>query len=386
MEHGKFPGRLLLQWHLSERCNLRCRHCYQDTYEINARGLEDWRRLLQHYTAFLKARSGMRGHINLTGGEPLALSEFPALMETLAGIPDTIPVGILSNGTLIDDRMARQLRDWRVHHVQVSLDGNRATHDAIRGSGAFDAAILGLRALKAARVKSVIAFTAQRSNWREFPDIAALGAKLGVSRVWADRLIPSGQAQRDDVMTPEETREFFALMAAARPPQRIRFFNKTQSEVAMHRALQFLMSGISTHNAIPYHCTAGNTLITVMPDGTLYPCRRLPIAVGNVYETPLEILYDCALFQRLRSKDWVSTGCEACLFRMVCRGGLRCLAYAMTGRIDAADPGCWLVEQNASAAPSTTTTASAATSAAAAASTPASATTPSAVIPPWFAS
>jgi len=100
----------MLQWHLSERCNLRCRHCYQDTYAINARGLEDWHMLLRHYTAFLKARPGMRGHINLTGGEPLALSEFPALMETLAGMPDTIPVGILSNGTLIDDRMAHQLR------------------------------------------------------------------------------------------------------------------------------------------------------------------------------------------------------------------------------------------------------------------------------------
>ncbi|MDR2208457.1 MAG: radical SAM protein [Azoarcus sp.] len=374
----EFPRRLLLQWHLSERCNLRCSHCYQDTYERKARGLEDWQMLLRDYTAFLKLRPGMRGHINLTGGEPLALPEFPALMEMLVRMPDAIPVGILSNGTLIDDAMARNFRNWRVHHVQVSLDGNRATHDAIRGAGAFEAAVRGLRALKTAGVKSVVSFTAQRSNWREFSDIAALGAELGVWRVWADRLIPFGQAERDEVMTPEETKEFFALMAAASVPRQMHFLNKSGNGVAMHRALQFLMSNFSTNNTTPYHCTAGDTLITVMPDGALYPCRRLPITVGNVYETPLETLYDCALFRRLRSKDWICSGCEACLYHMICRGGLRCLAYAMTGRIDTADPGCWLAKQTGSTASPTAAAATAAATTIASITSAATSTTASA--------
>ena len=110
-----------------------------------------------------------------------------------------------------------------------------------------------------------------------------------------------------------------------------------RSPVAMHRALQFIES-----DERAYRCTAGDTLITVMPDGTLYPCRRLPIAVGNVYQTPLATLYQSTLFKRLRDPAWVSTGCENCTYQSVCRGGLRCLAHALTGDLQHADPGCWL--------------------------------------------
>ena len=41
----------------------------------------------------------------------------------------------------------------------------------------------------------MISFTAQRSNYREFPEVARLGRQLKINRVWADRLIPEGQAQ-----------------------------------------------------------------------------------------------------------------------------------------------------------------------------------------------
>lgn len=338
------PARLLLQWHLTERCNLRCTHCYQSSYQGHERGLADWRKLLLDYQNFLSDHRIARGHINVTGGEPLALHEFPEFMEMLAAVRDHIGFGILSNGVLIDRDMARQLRHWGAHHVQVSIEGMRKTHERIRGAGSFDAAIAGLQALAAEGVSSVISFTAQRSNWREFPEVARLGRELGVFRVWSDRLIPTGQADMAEVMTPLETQEFFQLMSTVQP--KTMFWSKPGT-VSMHRALQFLES-----DERAYRCTAGDTLITVMPDGALYPCRRLPIAVGNVYETPLAILYQSVLFKQLRDPAWVSVGCENCTYQSICRGGLRCLAYASTNDLTRADPGCWLA-----ATPTATTSA-----------------------------
>jgi radical SAM protein with 4Fe4S-binding SPASM domain len=71
----------------------------------------------------------------------------------------------------------------------------------------------------------------------------------------------------------------------------------------------------------------------------------LPIKVGNLLETPLIDLYEKSeLLNALRNPQKISDGCEACLYAKVCRGGLKCLAYACTGNPFTKDPGCWLNE------------------------------------------
>ena len=172
--------------------------------------------------------------------------------------------------------------------------------------------------------------------------MARLGRKLRVARVWSDRLIPcgSGATLGSQLLTPQETREYFELMRQAQKQAQRAWFGCT--EIAMHRALQFLVAG-----GQPYHCTAGDTLITVQPNGDLLPCRRMPIRVGNLLETPLRELYQCDLFQSLRDRECVIAGCEGCAYAGQCRGGLRCLSYAVTGDPFVADPGCWLAASTA---------------------------------------
>lgn len=144
-QSGDGPARLLLQWHLSDRCNLRCTHCYQGGYKGEERGLTDWRGLLLDYLDLLNNFRIARGHINVTGGEPLALGEFPALVEMLVAARERTAFGVLTNGTLIDRAMARQLRKWDTHHVQISINGSRETHERIHVRCSFAAAISGDR-------------------------------------------------------------------------------------------------------------------------------------------------------------------------------------------------------------------------------------------------
>ena len=356
------PPRLLLQWHLTDRCNLRCTHCYQSDYRGVAYGMADWLPILEQFRAFLAgqgiARDGVcriKGQITLTGGEPFAHAEFPALLEGLAALHQEFGFAVLCNGTLIDAAMARRLAVWAPRFVQVSIDGTPATHDALRGAGNHAAVVAGVERLVAAGVPTLIAFTAHADNFREFSEVACLGQALGVTRVWADRLIPQGQGSRLRGLSADETCEFIELMRQARLRAESKWMPRRgqKTEIALHRALQFLAGGPA------YRCTAGDTLITVMPDGTLYPCRRLPIAAGNLHQTPLAVLYDGALFRRLRDPRVTAEGCANCIYERLCRGGLRCLSYAETGRFDAADPGCWLACRLSAAAPATATAAAA---------------------------
>ena len=336
------PSRMVIQWHLSDRCNLRCAHCYQSSYRGGEEGLEQWLPRLEDFRAFLRPLNQHPGQqpaiparLTLTGGEPFALSQFPQFLDIVSGLRDEFTFAILTNGTLIDDALARRLRAWSPAYVQISIDGSAATHDAIRGAGNFARAVSGIRALVAAGIHTVISFTALRSNRHEFPLVARLGRELGVARVWTDRLIPEGQGGRDEVMSPVETRDYMDLLASTK--SQIEAGSKPRTEVTLSRALQFFAGGEPV-----YHCKAGDTLITVMPNGEVYPCRRLPISVGNLNQSTLAEIYAGAPLANLRHPPQQNEDCADCLYRSLCRGGLRCLAYAMTGDSTRRDPGCWV--------------------------------------------
>lgn len=333
---------LLLQWHVTERCNLRCAHCYQTQYSGPELGFKQLLDVLEQYRELLQVLHKdhgfpPRGQITVTGGEPFVRKDFSDLLEVFAANRAWFRFAILTNGSIVDEARARMLSRLRPRFVQVSIEGTQATHDAIRARGDFERTVAAVRRLVRHGVRTLISFTAHRLNFREFPAVAELGHQLGVASVWSDRLIPygSGAAVAGQALTPAETQELFVLMRQARQQVHARPGNRT--EISMNRALQFLEGGRC------YRCTAGDTLITLMPNGDLYPCRRMPIRSGNVLEKPLSKLYfESDLLRRLRDPKGVSSGCEGCGYRGACRGGLKCLSYATTGDPFTADPGCWL--------------------------------------------
>ena len=338
----ELPRRFVLQWHVTERCNLRCRHCYQEGYSTPELPFIDLLSIVEQFKTLLNrleretAPRPLQGHINVTGGEPFLREDFFDLLEVFAANREHFSYAILSNGTLIDAATSRRLRAVGPASIQISVDGKASTHDAVRGRGVFELAGTALKCLRREGIPTVMAFTAHGANFREFPLVARLACELGAARTWADRLIPYGRSSglSHAMLTPEETREFFELMYSARQ-EAARSYAHT--EVSLGRALQFLVGG-----GTPYRCRAGEDLVTVQSNGDLCPCRRLPIRVGNLLETPLsDLYYSSDLFQTLR-RHRVSEGCGGCRFSGRCRGGLRCLAYAVTGDPFKADPGCWL--------------------------------------------
>ncbi len=337
------PASLLLQWHITERCDHACSHCYQEgsatelPYESLVTILEQFRELC----GTIRSNSPVRfpAHITVTGGEPFLRDEFFDLLERFHGLRREFSFGILTSGSLIDRDTAQQLKKLGPGFVQVSLEGGQTTHDAIRGAGDFERVQAAIRRLKKAGVPVLISFTAHRGNYREFPAVAAIGRKLGVQRVWADRFVPLGgaAAQREMTLSVAETDEFLTILGNARSR---RSLIPCPAEVATHRALQFRAGG-----GRPYRCQAGRELITVMADGGLVPCRRLPIPAGNLMERNLTDLYrDSPVFRELQRDD-VPNGCSECFYGLECRGGLRCLSHAFTGSFHHPDPGCSLTKQ-----------------------------------------
>ena len=318
----------VLQWHILHRCNLHCTHCYQDEHSSEL-PFSELERLLRQYMAFCDDYR-FRGYINITGGEPLLSQSLFPLLSLFE--KNGITFGLLTNGTLIDKSVSDELsRFSRLSFVQVSIDGTRETHDSIRGKGNFDKAFAGLHLLKKAGIQTMAAFTCHKRNYKELPDVIKLVRRHGIDRFWADRLIPFG-GNTEDILTDEQFRE--TLRVLTKEHYRKPLFSRT--DVHLNRSLQFLEGGDCY-----YRCGAGTTLLTLLADGTLLPCRRLPIPIGNCLERDMLTLCKESPVITELALEKIPDDCIHCPKAHLCRGGAKCLAYAVSGKLDAKDINCY---------------------------------------------
>lgn len=315
----------ILQWHITHRCNLRCSHCYQEDYRSHM----PRETLFRALDSFDSMMNGRRAQINLTGGEPLLHPDFFPLAEEirLRGYR----LGVLTNGTLIDAETAAKLAALHPAFVQISLDGPRKIHDAIRGEGAFDSALKGMDCLKAAGVKVLVSFTAQKKNAASFAALEKACLAHGVDKLWWDRVVSDRQ---DLVLTTGQFRRLCAKACRLTAAEKRR---RGKEMVSCGRALQ---SDPACGGSI-YTCAAGKDLLILLADGSLMPCRRLPFVIGNIRDGEMKDIIARSPLMRKLAEPVVPEGCGRCRWLSSCGGGSRCVTYAQTGRLDLRDVNCF---------------------------------------------
>ena len=324
------------QWHITERCNKHCCHCYQNARPMAELPLVDLQLVLRRMDEAL-VKWDRKGSLSFTGGEPLVRqSELFTLMNQVDHLDSFLFYDILTNGSLISDDIARALKNQRkLGRVQVSLEGSRpAINDAIRGDGSYAETLGAIRSMKKQGLTVGVMTTVSRMNYR---DIAALVETLdneGVDVFSMERLIPEGRGEllRDQLLRPEELRELYEdIYEMALQKKNIR--------ILMYRPLFTLVAPDDSN--VGALCSAGNNALTVMPDGTVYPCRRLPIPIGNILTDGLfAIWYDSEVLWRIRNPESIQGKCHDCELLPNCRG-CRAMAYFCSGDYMAEDPQCW---------------------------------------------
>ena len=326
--------KFVLQWHLSEACNLKCLHCYQENHIPVQLKFEELMKILNQYRELLKELN-LYGHINLTGGEPLCNPYLFKILDEFKKDKDKYSFSILTNGTLLTPKLAQKISRYKPEYIQVSLEGGKKTNDYIRGKGVYKKVGEAIKILKQNNIYVSVSFTATKLNYKEFPKVVKYATKQGADNVWSDRYIPiNKEHDKDFLMTKEETEEYLEIMKIERMKLR---HKQSKTTISMYRALQFQ----KTHD-FPYHCTAGSSLLTVMENGDLVPCRRMPIVVGNLLENNMLELYKNNKLLKELQEEAIPKECQKCEHAHLCKGGLKCLTYAITNDYNKKDVGCSL--------------------------------------------
>ena len=237
---------------------------------------------------------------------------------------------LLTNGTTLTLQDAKYLKALNVVYVQISLDGCEAVHDAIRGKDSFQRALNGITALKSQGIYTDVSFTVQRENTGELKKLARLCAEYHVDKLWFDRVVIPADEDKNHLSLNTQT--YYTICRTASRLNR-------KGRVSCARALQFL----PCKEKHIYHCMAGKTLLTLLADGTVMPCRRLPLTAGNVNNSTLcEIYRNSEVLQKIHHTP-VPKECLSCRYAEACGGGAKCIAYARTGKFDVCDPDCPIV-------------------------------------------
>lgn len=324
------------QWHLTERCNWNCTHCYQDGNPASDLPLADLLQIVDRMEQAL-AKWDKRGTLSLTGGEPfLRHEELRAVMARVDESESFAYYDILTNGSLISMEEANALMKCeRLRRVQLSLEGaTEESNDAIRGQGSFQSTIAAIRFLRRSGIDVAVMTTITRANKDELSELVELLGREDVQTVAFERFIPEGRGRAISglVLSRDELRKVFEQIyniAMNGPPLRI----------LLYRPLFAIID--PEDNTVGAMCSAGNTALTIMPDGMVYPCRRLPIPIGNILTDGLfKIWYGSEVLWRIRDPNNLGGKCRDCELLTQCKG-CRAAAYFATGDFMAEDPQCF---------------------------------------------
>lgn len=189
------PSLRYLELLITDRCNLRCRHCYLG----EPGGKEIPLGLLIGVLDEFNAMQGLR--VLVSGGEPLVYGEFDALNDYLSDYP--LRRVLFSNGLLIDERLLRRLN---VDELQISIDGLREAHDAVRGDGSFERAMSAVRSAIEYGFDVSVSTMIHSGNTSDFGRMEDLFRGLGVKSWMVDVPCSSGRLRENaELSLPPET-------------------------------------------------------------------------------------------------------------------------------------------------------------------------------------
>jgi len=382
----------LIFWEVTKGCNLRCIHCRATATELSSPTDLPTRTALGIIDQISAAANPI---LVLSGGEPLYRSDIFQLARYASD--KGLRVALATNGTLVTKDVARMIVDAGVKRVSISLDGSdAATHDTFRGiPGAFDAAVHGLRNLKALGMSVQINMTIARHNAHQLPDVLALARNLGVDALHTFLLVPVGCGVdiAEEQMVPTEDYErmlnwfydqsleggielkatcaphYFRVVRQRRAAEHRSADAAAKAQAAREAATNAALigptemtmpgstgieirpkatghpvghSGGHPHdmNAMTKGCLAGTGVCFISHEGEVYPCGYLPVIAGDLRKQSFaEIWEHSQVFEELRHVENLKGKCGCCEFRNVCMG-CRARAFAATGDFMGEEPFC----------------------------------------------
>ncbi|MDO8648012.1 MAG: radical SAM protein [Candidatus Diapherotrites archaeon] len=328
----KFSFPFLVEFELTNKCNLACKHCYANAGkeladEINTQEAKEILNQLNNIGVPI---------VCFTGGEPFLRADFFELLEHSNKIG--LLTVITSNGTLITKESAARLKELQVEYIRISLDSaTPKTHDWLRGMpGAYEQTIQGIKNSIQAGIKTGVTTVLIQENSSEMEQMIELLSQLGCSDFTVCRLFPLGKGSslQNSLLNKEELSKVESRISAKAKEHPNLLMNPLTLEGRIHSKKDMLRKITDMIGG----CPAGLNVCAITPKGEIKPCALMSITAGDFKKQKFEEVWkNSRLFNELRDRSLLKGKCSACEFKFSC-GGCRATAYGYTGDYLETDP------------------------------------------------
>jgi selenobiotic family peptide radical SAM maturase len=320
-----------LQWHITQACDLHCKHCY-DRSERSPMSYDTALSFLDDFYEFCR-ETHVRGQVSFTGGNPLLYPHFMNLYKEAS--ERGLGTAILGNPSPI--RQIEKLLDIaKPLFFQISLEGLEAHNDDIRGKGHFKRSLVFLDQLKSLDIYTMVMLTLSRDNIHQVLPLAdLLGDRIDFFTF--NRLSTVGEGARLLMADPREFQTFLKEYEAASKENPVLGLKDNLLNIILRQNNSKHFGGCTG-----YGCGAAFNFVALLPDGEVHACRKFPSPIGNMKKNRLSEIYHSRLAHRYRSG---SRACRECSLNIVCRG---CPAITYSCGLDVfeeKDPFCFVPQE-----------------------------------------
>ena len=297
---------------VTQKCNANCDQC-GSRCDIHSEEKLTKEQILSALRD-IKEHIGTYTMLNITGGEPLLRHDLFEMMKEASEMG--FEWGMVTNGSLITDKVIEQMKQSGMKTITISLDGLRDTHDTLRHlPGCFDKIMQSLQKLKAAAFLDhlQVTFTANRKNVREFPALLQLLQGVGLDSVRVSMMDPIGRAldNRELLLTREELLWFTGV---------IERWNRGEGHVPVVWGCPHFLGDLLHERR--FFCFAGIYTASILHNGDIFVCPNVPrrpeLLQGNILHDSFSEQWNTG-FSRFRNRT-LPEKCKACAYRDRCKG------------------------------------------------------------------
>lgn len=321
----------------TERCNLRCQHCWLSP-EFYSSGFSPVQRTEQELNvkeikSIVKQslELGLKS-IKLTGGEPFLRSDIHKIVELIKKY--TLYLHIETNGTIIDRNDANFLKKSRVDRVSISLDSTKqSTYESLRGvMNSFERVINSIKFIVNTGISVEIIMSLFKQNIEDFPEVFKVAKKIGITSLKLNTIIPTG---RGAVLYKKNlVPDMEALFSFVRKIEK-KYLKDNQ--IRIHLSVPPVFRSIrSIIHDVDSNCRIFN-ILGILSNGDISICGigRLEksLVLGNIKSNNIkDIWLKHHFLKSLRKKLPVALKgiCKRCIFRNTCIGFCRANAYSVS--------------------------------------------------------
>lgn len=296
---------------LTYRCNLQCIHCYCRNLSV-APWINQPELTLSEIKSLLDELADVGSlYLTLSGGEVLLREDFFEI--TSYARSKNFCVTLFTNGTLINEEVAKRLADLSLLSVEMSIYGStKEVHDSITGKkGSFERLLSAVSLLKKYEVRFTLKTVLMKSNFHQAQEIAKLSLRLGARDFRVNvEISPKNDGSRQpqqEQISEEQIYSFFENFPAGQTQKNPHWDNPLEKPL----------------------CGTGAIGCYISPYGDVYPCIQLLIPMGNLREKKFSAIWfaPSLLLRELdRLKTYRDLGlCRTCKYVSACR---KCIGLA----------------------------------------------------------